>query len=179
MKKRLAIFSCLIAFGFSAMAQTVPQVIPALQSWEGKKGKLELPENGRIVIDPACAEVLEDAGYMLAEDLKTMFGMEYERVAGKAKAGDIYMTLNDKDSEYGDESYRLTIGSYVSISAPAAKGAFWGTRTLLQMLHNQPDGLQKGQALDYPTYRQRGFMIDVGRKFFSMDYLQKTVKVNL
>ena len=121
MKKRLAIFSCLIAFGFSAMAQTVPQVIPALQSWEGKKGKLELPENGRIVIDPACAEVLEDAGYMLAEDLKTMFGMEYERVAGKAKAGDIYMTLNDKDSEYGDESYRLKIGSYVSISAPTAK----------------------------------------------------------
>lgn len=177
MKKRLAIFSCLIAFGFSAMAQTVPQVIPALQSWEGKKGKLELPENGRIVIDPACAEVLEDAGYMLAEDLKTMFGMEYERVAGKAKAGDIYMTLNDKDSEYGDESYRLTIGSYVSISAPAAKGAFWGTRTLLQMLHNQPDGLQKGQALDYPTYRQRGFMIDVGRKFFSMDFLEQYIKI--
>ncbi len=177
MKKKLAILTCLLAFGFSAMAQAVPQVIPALQEWEGKKGRLVLSETGRIVLDPASAEALQDAASVLAEDLKTMFGMEYVTVTGKAKAGDIHLTINDSDSEYGEESYRLKVASNVSISAPAAKGAFWGTRTLLQMLHNQPEGLQKGEALDYPLYENRGFMIDTGRKFFTLEYLKQYVKI--
>lgn len=45
------------------------------------------------------------------------------------------------------------------------------------MLHNQPDGLQKGHALDYPSYRWRGFMIDAGRKYFSLDYLRQYVAI--
>ena len=66
----------------------------------------------------------------------------------------------------GEESYELDIRNHVTIEASTVKGVFWGTRTLLQMIHNQPFGLMKGKALDYPQYAHRGLMIDVARKFF-------------
>lgn len=45
------------------------------------------------------------------------------------------------------------------------------------MIHNQPEGLMRGQAIDFPLYPNRGFMIDVARKFFTMDYLRDYVKI--
>lgn len=35
----------------------------------------------------------------------------------------------------------------------------------------------KGRATDFPLYPSRGFMIDVARKFFTMDYLRDYVKI--
>lgn len=158
-------------------AGTVPQVIPALQSWEGAKGKLELPLSGRIVVSPSDAGQLTDAAEILSADMEEMFGMKYEVVEGKAGKGDIRLAISTKDEEHGEESYRMKIGTNVAITASAAKGVFWGTRTLLQMIYNQPGGLQKGETLDYPSYERRGFMLDVARKFFSMDYLRDYVKI--
>lgn len=71
----------------------------------------------------------------------------------------------------------MDIRSHVSLGASAPKGVFWGTRTLLQMLYNQPEGLQKGKTADFPAYAHRGFMLDTGRKFFSMDFLESYVKI--
>ena len=179
MKKRLvSLLACIFSVFACAVAQdAVPQVIPALQSWKSKKGKLVIPQQGKVVIDPTAQADVKDAATILVSDLAEMFGLEYSVVEGKPSKNDIYITISDKDKEHGDECYRMTIDKQVKIAAPTATGAFWGTRTLLQMMHNQPDGLQKGETLDYPEYRNRGFMLDVGRKFFSMDYLQKTVKV--
>lgn len=173
--KKFILFLFLSACSLVAAArEDFPRVIPALQTWEGAKGRLVLPQSGRITVNDAA---LSDAAAILAEDLSVMFGMDYEVVAGKARKGDISLSLSDADAEYGDEAYRMDIGSAVSIAAPSSKGAFWGTRTLLQMLHNQSEGLQKGETLDYPSYGWRGFMIDVGRKFFTMDYLRQYVKI--
>ena len=179
MRKRLvSLLACIFAVFAAAVAQdAVPQVIPALQSWKSKKGKLVMPQQGKIVVDPAASAELKNAADILADDLGEMFGFEYAVTEGKPSKNDIYITINDKDKEQGDECYRMTIDKQVKIAAPTATGAFWGTRTLLQMLYNQPDGLQKGETLDYPEYRDRGFMIDVGRKFFTLDYLKQITKV--
>ena len=179
MKKRLlSLLACVFAVFACAVAQdAVPQVIPALQSWKSKKGKLVLPQQGKIVIDPAASAEVKDAASIFASDLDEMFGFKYDVVEGKPSKNDIYITISDKDKEHGNECYRMTIDKQVKIAAPTVAGAFWGTRTLLQMMHNQPEGLQKGETLDYPEYRDRGFMLDVGRKFFTMDYLEKTVKL--
>ena len=36
--------------------------------------------------------------------------------------------------------------------------------------------IPQGTARDYPLYKVRGFMLDVGRKTFTMDYLQQMAK---
>ena len=59
----------------------------------------------------------------------------------------------------------------------ARKGVFWGTRTLLQMLYKQQGKISKGTARDFPLFPNRGFMIDAGRKFFTLDYLKQYVKI--
>ena len=178
MKNYFVLLFCMFAFSLHVYSDDyVPQVIPALQQWECSNGKLKLPERGRIVIDPSAAGRLADAAAILSDDMDEMFGMKYEIVEGKAGKGDILLSLGDKDAAYGTESYRMRIGNNVAITASDPKGAFWGTRTLLQMLYNQPDGLRKGEALDYPSYGRRGFMLDVARKFFSMDYLRQYVKI--
>lgn len=89
----------------------------------------------------------------------------------------MYLTLSAPDSTLGSEGYVLTVDRRVTLSAPEAQGVFWATRTLLQMLCRQPDGLPKGEARDYPRFSHRGFMLDVGRKFFTMEYLRQCVKV--
>ena len=47
----------------------------------------------------------------------------------------------------------------------------------MQILHNEQGKLPKGTARDYPLFPNRGFMLDVARKFFTMDYLKQYVKI--
>ena len=154
-----------------------PQVIPALQQWTGGKGTLALPAEGSIVINTADKDVLYDAATILAQDLKELLGWEYAIRIGKVKNNEIYLSLSKPDEQLGEEGYVLRIANRVNVEAPTAKGVFWGTRTLLQMLHRQGAILAKGTTRDWPEFPNRGFMLDVGRKFFTLDYLKEQIKV--
>ena len=154
-----------------------PQVIPALQQWTGGKGTLTLPAQGSIVINTADKDVLYDAATILAQDLKELLGWEYAIRIGKVKNNEIYLSLSKPDEQLGEEGYVLRIANRVNVEAPTAKGVFWGTRTLLQMLHRQGAILAKGTTRDWPEFPNRGFMLDVGRKFFTLDYLKEQIKV--
>ena len=51
--RHFCVFCIMLLLGLTANAQeSVPQVIPALQSWKAASGKLVLPENGKIVVAP-------------------------------------------------------------------------------------------------------------------------------
>ena len=154
-----------------------PQVIPALQQWTGGKGTLALPAQGSIVINTADKDVLYDAATILAQDLKELLGWEYAIRIGKVKNNEIYLSLSKPDEQLGEEGYVLKIANRVNVEAPTAKGVFWGTRTLLQMLYHQKAKLAKGTTRDWPEFPNRGFMLDVGRKFFTLDYLKEQIKV--
>ena len=164
---------CLLTFA----QNPCPQVIPALQQWKGTKGTLVLPAKGNIVINPSDEASLRKTASILADDLKELLEWNYTITTGKAKKNDIYLSLTQPDEQLGKEGYVLGIDQKVSIEAPTAQGVFWGTRSLLQMLHNQKTQLAKGTARDWPEFPNRGFMLDVGRKFFSLDYLKQQIKV--
>lgn len=175
---RLIILYAFLLFGTIANAQTtIPQVIPALQNWEPAKGNLKLPEEGTIIISPNAGEQLKETAEILMQDLKEMFGWNYRIVSGKPERNAIYLSLGKSLPDSQEEGYELDIRNSVKIEASTVKGVFWGTRTLLQMIHNQPLGLLKGKASDYPQYTHRGFMIDVARKFFTIDFLRDYVKI--
>ena len=72
----------------------------------------------------------------------------------------------------------MSIGSAVELSAATEHGLFWATRTLLQVSEQHTDGkLPKGQTVDVPEYKLRGFMIDCGRKYIPMSYLRNLTKI--
>lgn len=112
-----------------------------------------------------------------AADYGQMFGLTLEVIQGKPSAGDIYFTLK-KDKKLGREGYAIRTDRYVTVSAPEAVGAYWATRTLLQMSEQTEDHqLPKGQLRDWPDYAMRGFMMDCGRKFIPMSYMRDLVKM--
>lgn len=177
MKQLIALFLVLMASLAAIAKPEVPQVIPALQQWKSAGGTLVMSESGKIIISSADEANLKESAEILAQDLKDMFGWNYRVVVGKKEKGAISLSLGKADETLGNEGYRMNVRDGVAIEAPTVRGVFWGTRTLLQMIHNQPEGLMKGRALDYPLYPNRGFMIDVARKFFTMDYLRDYVKI--
>lgn len=164
---------CLSTFG----GENWPKVIPALQKWESAKGFLVLKEKGTIYVSEEDKDQLEWCASQLAEDIKEMFGWQYCVEVGRPSKNAIILSLDDSAVKQGEESYEMKISDNVTIKASDKKGVFWGTRTLLQMICNQPSGLQKGKAIDYPEYPSRGFMIDVGRKFFSLNFLKEYIKI--
>ena len=177
MKKTLTLFGLLLMCLLTFAQNPCPQVIPALQQWKGAKGTLALPTQGSIVINPQDEATLGQTASILADDLKELMGWKYTITTGKAKKNDIYLSLSQPDEQLGKEGYVLAINNKVSIEAPTTQGVFWGTRTLLQMLYRQEATLAKGTTRDWPEFPSRGFMLDVGRKFFTLDYLKQQIKV--
>lgn len=177
MKNLLTLCCLLVACLFVSAQEPCPKVIPALQHWNGGNGKLSLSEEGTIVVNPADEAALASTAQVLAQDLKDLMGWNYTVKTGKPVNNAIYLSLAKPDKQLGEEGYVLAINRYAGIEAPTRKAVFWGTRSLLQMLFQQKGKLSKGTARDYPLFPNRGFMLDVARKFFTLDYLQKYVKI--
>jgi hexosaminidase len=156
-----------------------PFVVPTLQEWKGENGFLTIGKRINIVISPQSENVLKDIVATFVEDLKAghpQFLVNVE--VGSPKKGGIYFDTR-KSTSANNEAYSLQIKDFVTISATSAQGCFWGTRTFLQLIENQREQIKlpKGQAYDYPNYPVRGFVLDVGRKFFSIEFLRDYVKM--
>lgn len=155
-----------------------PFVIPSLQKWEGKTGYYTF--NNKAVIRFTAKN---EAGKKVAETLKKDFidsKMGSVSVAsGTAKKGDIVFKILPKyDTTLKEEGYYFDVADIITVTANTRRGLFWGSRTLLQLLEQSKDGkIGKGKATDYPKYEVRGFMLDDGRKFFTMEFLKRYVKL--
>lgn len=172
----LLVIFCLTGSLSRAAVNPKPFVIPELKQWTGKDGNFIPGKDSRIVCTSQNPELLRIAK-MFADDYQQMFGQTLGVAQGKAAAGDFVLSLS-ADKKLGEEGYAIKITDRVTISAPTTTGLYWSTRTLLQLAEqNQERSLPQGMIRDYPDYPLRGFMIDCGRKFIPMAYLQDLVKV--
>lgn len=150
-----------------------PKVLPELREWKGSTGNFTPSASSRIVIQ---SDALKDMANAFAKDYKEITGKDIKVVTGEAKPGDFYFALTtDKTKGLQKEGYLMNITDKVTVEAETTTGAFWATRTILQSL-KLTNNIPKGQTRDYPLYEVRGFILDVGRKTFTMDYLQQVVK---
>ncbi|MFB6810647.1 family 20 glycosylhydrolase [Streptomyces sp. NPDC056387] len=150
-----------------------PQTVPALRQWTAGTGAYTFTAQTRIVIDPASAAELSDEAATFAEDLGAMAGRPVAVVTAVPSPGDIALGLGEPGLPA--EGYRLTVGPSLTIRAGTDAGAFYGTRTALQLLH-QSASVPAGTAVDWPAKAERGLMIDQGRKFFTVDWVRQHIK---
>ena len=155
-----------------------PFVIPELRHWQGGDGVVAVSASTKVLYTD---DTLAAAASALAEDYGLMFGKQMKakalKDASKAPAGAIVINLVT-DSELGEEGYNISIGERIVLNAPTTTGAYWGTRTLLQILEqNKGTLLPKGDIRDWPDYAMRGFMIDCGRKYIPLEYLAEYAKI--
>ena len=172
----LLVIFCLTGSLTRAAVNPKPFVVTELKQWTGKDGNFTPGKDARIVCTSQNPELLRIAR-MFADDYQQMFGQTLSVAQGKATSGDFVLSLS-ADKKLGEEGYAIKITDRVTISAPTPTGLYWSTRTLLQLAEqNQERSLPQGTIRDYPDYPLRGFMIDCGRKFIPMAYLQDLVKI--
>ena len=151
-----------------------PAIMPELREWKGSTGTFTPTEASRIVVKD---KALLDMAEAFKADYTDLTGRNIEVVeAAEANAGDFFFALT-KDTNLGlkEEGYLMEVTDKVSVTAEDARGAFWSTRTILQALKST-NNIACGTARDYPLYSVRGFILDAGRKTFTMDWLRECVK---
>ena len=174
------LFTCLLVIPLwnmktqATLVNPKPFVIPELRQWRGAQGEITISETTRIVV-PRGNDSLQHVARMLAEDAALMWKFTPSVVEGRARKGDIVFSVK-ADKSLGAEGYEINISENIRIASPTCRGAYWGTRTLLQLVE-QGMSLPKGQIRDWPMYQIRGVMLDCGRKYIPISYMNQLVKV--
>lgn len=79
-----------------------------------------------------------------------------------------------------DEAYKLSVtANRIKVEAVTERGAYWALQTLRQLqVRKGKSCLIKGcEITDWPAFRVRGFMQDVGRSYISVEELKKEIEV--
>ena len=140
-----------------------PKVAPAVQQWYGKEGQSSITSDTVLATGDSG---FDQAVTFYQSDLASR-GLEFATGDKQAQQRIEFKKVENKG--YGKEGYGITIqDGVITIESATNAGAFYATRTLLQM--GEKD-LQNGEIRDFPSFSHRGFMLDTGRKFIPYDTL--------
>lgn len=149
---------------------TTPRTIPAVREHTAAHGPGWRPGKDSAVVIAEGSGGLADEGRLLAGELKIGYRGEVP-----ARAGDVELALTPT-ARGGPESYTLKArDGRVTISGPGEAGVFYGTRTLKQSV--RADGVMpEGEVRDRPDRPQRGFNLDIARKFYSVAWIEDRLR---
>ena len=153
-------------------ANACPDVVPSLREWKGGKGEFTFAN--RLVIQD---ESLRETAEMIQMYFEEMLGTESQIVAGTPQIGDIYL-VQDESVNLGNEGYTMEVDDILTIASSSEKGLLYGGTSVTQILYQDEDhqNVPKGMARDYPQYEVRAIMLDVGRIYIPLDYVEEISK---
>ena len=157
-------------------ANAAPVVLPELREWVGGSGSFAASTAKRVVYGDASLKAMAED---FANDYQALTGVRLQIATGtSAQVGDIFFTLGaDKAKGLKDEGYLLDVtADRMAVTAEAVAGANWGGKTILQGMKSGSGSFPLGTARDYPLYKVRGIILDVGRKTFTLDWLKQMTK---
>ncbi|HUN02844.1 MAG TPA: family 20 glycosylhydrolase [Niabella sp.] len=149
-----------------------PALIPAPVQLSWKQGAFPLYQCKTILVTQPGLE--KEAKHL--QKLIRQKGYQAE-IKSKVKKDKIYieLKLNTAKKESNNEAYQLSVtDNKVLIYGNAAHGVFNGIQTLWQLAR---DGalIDNCQINDEPAYSMRGYMVDVGRNYMSMELLKQQI----
>ena len=129
------------------------------------------------IVYPQGNEKMERNAHFLASYIKEVTGVEVQLTTTPGKQS-INLILDSNIAN--PEGYELQINSdEVALKAGSEAGIFYGIQTLYKALPITQGktiaALPAGSVKDFPRFGYRGFMLDVGRHFFSVDYLKEVI----
>lgn len=174
-----AVAGTVLPVGQASAANAAPMVVPTVREWVGGTGAWTATPQSRVVVSAADQPGLTSVVDRLRADLAAENGLALPVAVGASPAaGDVVLALGSTDSAIGDQGYTLTSAASLKIAAKTAAGVFNGTRTLLQGLRGGSGRktFPAGTVRDWPRYPDRGQMIDVGRRYFGVDWLKSQIR---
>lgn len=136
-------------------------------------------DRSTTIVYPATNEKMHRTADFLATFIKEMTGTEVH-VSDKEKSSNAIILAVDSTMGH-PEGYKLQITpEKVLLTGGSEAGVFYGIQTIHKALPILKDGkvaaaLPAGTVTDFPRFRYRGFMIDVGRHFFPVSYLKQMI----
>lgn len=172
MKKLLLL---IILISNSVFAQQHPALIPLPQKLEWGSGTFPLDNCKFIVVKD---EALQTEAKLLQESLKQ--NGYVLKLGNGAAANEKYIELHLAKVEAPqlfEEAYRISVTPFkVLVSANTPHGMFNAIQTLLQLI-GKSRNISSCEIIDWPAFAWRGYMIDVGRNYQSMDLLKQQIDV--
>ena len=152
------------------------QVIPKFQKVAPMPGIFKLDKDSRVVVNATNYPTLKQDLTIFKADLERLTGMKLNIVVGaNPQAGDLVFALDAHEKELGKEGYKLTVSKTVYVTANTVQGAFYAMQSLLQLL-KENQTIQQGEIIDFPRSDDRGFMIDLGRRYFEVEYIEALIR---
>ncbi|PVY43730.1 family 20 glycosylhydrolase [Pontibacter virosus] len=155
--------------------QQKPAILPVPQQLEWKHDAFPLYQAKAIVVrDPALRAEAVRLRQLLARK-----GLAVQ-IKEKAAQNEPHFTLALEKTDapqHTDEAYTLSVnGNRVQLKANTAHGIFNAVQTLDQLMR---DGvfIPGCEIRDWPAFGWRGYMVDVGRNYQSMDMLRQQIDV--
>ncbi len=172
----ILLFLIIILIQHTQLFSEKPKTIPAIREWIDFPGRFVFTPKSKIIIDKNYYDELFETALTFSEDIMALKSFKPEVISGDSAGGsDFFMTLSNNDDTIGKEGYEMFVGDSIHLKAMTSDGIFYGTRTILQMLKNS-DTINGGFALDFPNYPERAFMVDIGRKYFSLEWMENKIK---
>lgn len=154
---------------------TIPNPIrtcPSVRPWAPRSGTVihvvaEPPAVvGKLV---ACARRFADEIAACAGSLHSVARVASAERFSDAVVGDIVLVIDPANCSGVEESYTITADGVLTIVGGGLDGVFYGTRTVLHQLAQQQE--ISVDVEDSPHYAERGVLLDIGRKHFSVEWI--------
>lgn len=120
---------------------------------------------------------MERTAHFLGSYIQEICGITV-KIAPEANKNRIILSLDP--SIANKEGYELNVTeNEISIKGATEAAVFYGIQTIQKALPIGKEGIQASlpacHIKDFPRFHYRGFMVDVGRHFFSVDYLKEII----
>ncbi len=158
-------------------AQNPDAIIPVPSSMNIKEGFYTFSEKSIISLPDDKSFI--HVGIFFSDELGNFFKNSPKLRIKKADINFIW--VNDED--LGNEGYRMDVSKNgVTIESNNARGAFYATRTLMQLIYDQINSSQKTYGSfriprmsieDSPRFEYRGMHLDVCRHFMPVEFVKK------
>ena len=169
MKRRFSSFIGMILVCAVTIAQTSISLLPKPQLYKdtGKNFTMGKVKLSTPVLRPEWEVFIMNAGGEIVEHSSSVIEVELVPSIEEAR-------LNRA------EAYRLSVSNKrIKIEAVTEQGVYWAMQTLRQL--EQKKGKRSSVAgceiVDWPAFRIRGFMQDVGRSYISMEELKREIEI--
>ena len=131
----------------------------------------------RIVYPGNNEKMKENAGF-LAAFIQEITGQKAEISAEKGGAKGIFLEIDPSIPQ--PEGYQLLVNEKsVMVKAATEAGIFYGIQTLRKALPETAQGevaaWPAGTVNDYPRFKYRGSLLDVGRHYFPVEYVKQYI----
>jgi hexosaminidase len=163
-----------------AQSKNEISIIPEPYSMQVNNGEYLIDKKTKIIYDPNNKD-FKLIAEMLSAEIKNKLDIAVPIDSiQKNKSNVIRITAQNYPDTLGKEGYVLSVkpGSVV-LKAGYGNGAFYGMQSLLQLIPLKVNAGAKAltavEIVDKPRFEWRGLMLDVGRYYYSMDFLKKFI----